>query len=608
MILPDGDNGSLRSVAHRCSNRGFRTLDLDSICTCGSFRVTLSGLIIQRSVGLSLLMNDSQPSLSNFIRQNAPLVLLAAAHLPFLAVYFAGLWRLEHYQFFPFALAAFAWLYLTRAERKPILLSWTGKAALLISIVMLIVSSMAYWPKLTAVSFVFLSFAVTSGTDDAQAPRRLTSLTLLPMILITPPRGLDLHAIFWLQQKTTWLASRVLESLGHLHLQRGNIIELPSRQLMVEEACSGVQSLFTVLFLAILIVCWQRRGLLHTLLLLPTGIAFAGSMNVFRIVMIAVAWQDWKLDLTSGWQHDVLGYFALLLAVLLLLSTDSLLHFLFAPFRDHIYGPFTGLYRNPFTSLWNFVCGGVPRPAASGRSWLPLRLQLGIGASAAVLLGGLQTVLLIAGGIETTTLQKSDPAFFAEDVLPAEIEGFTVVNYSTETRSDNSNWGEFSNLWQCTGHGLSVVVSCDHPFLDWHYLNLCYTGNGWTVLPADELSDDPEWHAATFAMTEDQLGRHGRVIYSHFTADGDPMQPSNPGLSVGYLIDRVRQHAARGLWSLLTDPDNRTTYQVQVFAESGNPVSSEQLTALRRLHLTTRRLLQEHFIAGQAADTTGNTE
>lgn len=545
-------------------------------------------------------MSDSPPTLLGFIRQNAALALLALAHLPFLTVYFAGLWQLEHYQFFPFALAAFVGLYITRADRKQIRLSWPGRVAVVICILLLLVSSLTYWPKLTAVAFVFLSFAVTSGTDDAMYPRRLTSLTLLPMILITPPRGLDLHAIFWLQQQTTWLASRVLETLGHLHLQRGNIIELPDRQLMVEEACSGVQSLFTVLFLAILIVCWRRRGLLHTLLLLPSGIAFAGSMNVFRIVAIAVAWQSWRIDLTAGWQHDLLGYTALLLAILLLLSTDAMLYFLFAPFRDHIYGPFTGLYRNPFTALWNFVCGGRPRPSTAGRPAMSILLMMTCGA-AAVLAGGSQSFLLVTGGPATATLQESDLTRFQADILPAQIDGFKISDYSTETRPNDSNWGEFSNLWHFRGYGMSGVVSCDHPFLDWHYLNLCYTGNGWTVAAADELSDDPQWHAATFRMQDDQQGRHGQVIYSHFTANGEPLQPSNPDLSIGYVIDRVRQHLSRGMGTLLQEPASRTSYQVQVYAESASPVTGDQLTALRRLHLTTRSLLREHYIAGLAA-------
>ncbi len=468
--------------------------------------------------------------------------------------------------------------------------------ALAISGLLLIMSSIAYWPKLSAVSFVFLCFAVTGGTMEITVRRRLTCLTLIPLLLITPPRGLDLHAIFWLQQQTTWLASRLLESLGHLHLQRGNIIELPDKRLMVEEACSGVQSLFTVLFLAIFIVCWQRRGVLHTILLLPAGIVYAGTMNVFRIVAIAIAWQDWQLDLTAGWKHDALGYTALLLAILLLISTDALLHFLFAPFRDHLYGPFSGVYRNPFTTLWNTLCGGRPHRPAPAKQYVSDRWLLGGCGTLTVLAGGLQLILVFTGGARAA-LQESSLAYFQEDVLPAEMDGFTVVRYSTETRPNNSNWGEFSNLWQFQGHGLTGVVSCDHPFRDWHYLNLCYTGNGWDVPPAGELSDDPAWHSATFPMSDQQRGRYGRVIYSHFTADGRPLQPSNPGLSVGYVIDRFRQHTSRGLWALLTEPASHTSYQIQVYAESSRPVTDDQLTALRKLHLTTRTLLQQHYVA-----------
>ena len=52
-------------------------------------------------------MNDARPPLAIWLKQNAALSILALAHLPFLIVYFAGLWQLEHYQFFPFALVAF---------------------------------------------------------------------------------------------------------------------------------------------------------------------------------------------------------------------------------------------------------------------------------------------------------------------------------------------------------------------------------------------------------------------------------------------------------------------------------------------------------------------
>lgn len=541
-------------------------------------------------------MNQARPPISDFLKRNAPLAFLALAHLPFLTVYFGGLWKLEHYQFFPFALAALGGLYFTRSERTQLQLTLAGKVAIALDVILLIMSTLAFWPKLAAVGFVLLCFAVTSATWEQQFPRRMTSLTLIPLILITPPRGMDLHAIFWLQQKTTWLSSRLLESMGYLHLRRGNIIELPDKQLLVEEACSGVQSLFTVLFLAIFIVCWKRRSLLQTALLLPSAVLFAGTMNVFRIVAIAVAWQEWQMDLVTGWMHDALGYMALLVAILLLLSTDSLLQFLFAPFRDHLYGPFAGLYQNPFTMLWNFVCGAPrPRTTPAQESRPPRRLILGGCVALAVLAGGVQSVLLATTGPEVSSA-TSTLSFFQQDLLPQEIEGFTVNDYTTETRAVGNQWGEFSHIWKLSGHGLAAIVSCDHPFRDWHYLNLCYTGNGWRVEEPGEFKDDPKWHSANFDMQDQQNGRHGCVIYSMFTGNGRPRQPSKPTISLRYAIERVRLHTSRGLWSLILEPVNRTSYQVQLFAQSGRPITEEQLAALRKLHLATRDLLRQHYI------------
>jgi hypothetical protein len=57
-------------------------------------------------------------------------------------------------------------------------------------------------------------------------------------------------------------------------------------------------------------------------------------MNVTRVMSIAVAQIRFQLDLTSGWQHDAVGYAAMLLAIPFLLSTDRLLQFFFGPIPD----------------------------------------------------------------------------------------------------------------------------------------------------------------------------------------------------------------------------------------------------------------------------------
>ena len=48
---------------------------------------------------------------------------LLLAHVPFVALYFAALWRLDHYEFFPFALFAFTRLFFDRVDRTTF--QWT---------------------------------------------------------------------------------------------------------------------------------------------------------------------------------------------------------------------------------------------------------------------------------------------------------------------------------------------------------------------------------------------------------------------------------------------------------------------------------------------------
>lgn len=215
-------------------------------------------------------MADERPSFLAFIQRNKPLALLGLAHLPFVVVYFISLWRYEHYQFYPFAIGAFIWLYFSRSDRGVIQLGWFGRAAILLDMLMLVFASATNWVQPVMPAAVLYCFAVTRGSREWKYPISLTYLTLLPLLLVRPPSKLDTFALHWLQENTTWLASRVLETLGHLHLQTGNIIELPDKQFLVEEACSGVQSLFTVLFLAAFIVCWNRRSLL-LLLFMPAA-------------------------------------------------------------------------------------------------------------------------------------------------------------------------------------------------------------------------------------------------------------------------------------------------------------------------------------------------
>lgn len=282
------------------------------------------------------------------------LALLGLLHLPKLCDYYLRLWQQEHYQFFPFALGAFVWFLWTRRgdtfRLPPVAI---GLAALDLVLVLngtFFLNS----PWVVCLGFVIWCYVVASGFEDREFDLTLGYLAILPLLTLRLPLAWDINVIQWLQRVTTAVASLLLNDFGHLHLREGNVIEFPGKRFLVADACSGVQSLFTLLFLGALISCGYRRKWGHSLFVLICAAGFAGLMNVVRVYTIAVAWDNFGLDLASGWPHDAVGYVALVIAALLVLSADAFVFFLFSPVPDVAGSGMSALYRNPVVVAWNW--------------------------------------------------------------------------------------------------------------------------------------------------------------------------------------------------------------------------------------------------------------
>ena len=104
---------------------------------------------------------------------------------------------------------------------------------------------------------------------------RATSIAVLP-----PPLRLDQRFALQLQEWATEGSSRVLALLGVPHLLSGLLIEIPGQRLLVEEACSGINSILFMTSACVFYAMWQRRGLffLATLYALTIGCVLAGNL------------------------------------------------------------------------------------------------------------------------------------------------------------------------------------------------------------------------------------------------------------------------------------------------------------------------------------------
>src|SRR5262249_8012328 len=120
-------------------------------------------------------------------------------------------------------------------------------------------------------------------------------------------------------------SSPVLDLLGVYHLREGNVIRLADRRLLIEEACSGIQSLLAVLAGTIFLLIWTRRPLRRGIVLVATAIVWVFRRTIVRIVAAAYMADRGPFDLSGGWAQGALGVAVFIVARGLTAATDSLL-------------------------------------------------------------------------------------------------------------------------------------------------------------------------------------------------------------------------------------------------------------------------------------------
>lgn len=472
------------------------------------------------------------------------------AFLPLLLAYFKWLWRYDHYQFFPFLLAGVGYLTWTRVQlplsypsrRIPRLLFAT-------SMVVLLISTVTQSPWFTAFAFVLFagSFFVSHGLFYLWIPLAL---------LIRLPLGYDKLIISVLQSVTTRVSSFLLDLLGVPHLAFGNTIELADRELFVAEACSGVQSAFTIAFVALLIAAWRCRSLALLPLYVGVALVWAVLCNTLRVTSIAFAAYQFDIDLSQGWLHDLIGYASLLLAILLTFSTDSLLVNWFHPI-----GLSGSAQDNPVLVAWNWLCTDRSESSSAGPASGPTIAATNSLAAAPESSGqwagdgvsdtrgrlftshrGLTSAMSVIAVISllaftvnwalgtTGIVNASGEVLINPDKnLLSDLPGPVEFRYVEAMRGKaDPTLGMNADQWSFTYGNLQGSFVFSQPYSEWHDLNRCYTRREWDLLASDPVQPSVEVDDRTPVAVSQLSRRDGAQAYLLFSgvrADGVVLDP-----------------------------------------------------------------------------------
>ena len=528
---------------------------------------------------------------------------ILATYLPFLVLHFTHLWQKTHYQYFPLLIAVIVYLAISRwrqaagnskSDSRPF--DWLTAAAFGLSMMLLIAAVIIYSPWLGAVSFIFAMGGMARYWAREGRLEQPFGVWCLLWLLIPLPMNYDIALIQWLQGITTKISSRVLDLAGQKHLAEGNVLAFPNKDFFVDEACSGVMSLMTLIATTAVLAAWRRRGLCHSGLLLLSGMFWACFMNVIRIGIVGFAWFKLELDLSSGWMHDVLGMVLFLCGYGLAVSTDALLHFLLKPIDDAILTN-PNKRRSPLAYIWNRISKWrFPEfarfsGAAVNASFLQRGRSLRVTYSTVLVILAICQLGLIAS-IEWSGRSPGSKriidcsSILSRDSLKPAQSDWKLVDFHRKQRSAHNIFGMYSLIWTFQSPHYQVLISLDYSFPEWHELPQCYKNRGWE-LDQRLVSYPNEWGLVESRLRRSS-GEKGFLLFSLFTGPGEGAAPPDFKGS-RFAVELLQWRAGRIPYL------GERLYQAQAWVVDGHLLGPDQQEEIRQEFLHLREFIRQRL-------------
>lgn len=431
-------------------------------------------------------------------------LMVVLAYVPMLIVYGQVLWLKPHYQFFPVLAGAAAWLAWARFQELPEPLASGGPALggyiVLASLALLAVGSLLFSPWVCVVSLWFALAGLALWLGGSRLLKAMAGPLALLLVIVPPPNNLDEDLVGKMQNLAVTASSRILDKMKVTHLVAGNVLELPTKRLLVEEACSGINSLLSVAAFTLCYAIWMRRGVIHTILLLGFAFLFVLALNIIRISLGAVLEFRIQYNILTGWRHETAGLILFAVALGLVLSLDQLLRFPADALRAWRNGILFGLPLEArlegedasLTQLDQAEKAKSEAPALAAapskglaRPWRPTRLAWFAALGFAIMLaansarvGATYVRRAMTGDARQQFVNLREISKFQ---LPAELAGWKLVEGEAVPVERSRTIGQFSKTWHYSLGRLQAAVAVDSPFPGWHELPACYQSNGWTL-------------------------------------------------------------------------------------------------------------------------------
>ncbi|MBK8335651.1 MAG: exosortase B [Sterolibacteriaceae bacterium] len=255
---------------------------------------------------------------------------LAALYVPTFLAFATTIWQTEQHAHGPLIVAVVAWL--VWDNRRFFGYAPTG-ASPLIGWSLVLLGLMSYMlgrsqtiPLLDIGSFIPVAAGAILVLRGWPGLKMLWFPILFSAFAIPLPGLIVDAATGPLKQSVSSIAESILYVTGYPIARSGIVLNVGQYQLLVADACSGLNSMFSLSALGLVYLYLMRyRSFVHVGLLVACILPIAFAANIVRVMILVLVTYHFGDEAGQGFIHGFAGMILFLVALLMLFGFDSLL-------------------------------------------------------------------------------------------------------------------------------------------------------------------------------------------------------------------------------------------------------------------------------------------
>jgi exosortase len=260
--------------------------------------------------------------------------LLIACYAPIL-YRMANQWATDenmgHGFFVPIVAGYVVWQRRAELAATPLKTNWWGLAVVLLGGLLSVVATLGVELFTARLSFVIALSGTVLFLGGTKWIKLLSFPLLLLLFMIPIPAIIYSALTLRLQMLASQLGEILITAMGIPVLREGNTLQLPSQTLDIVDACSGIRSLLSLLFLSLVYSYFTDKKVWMRWALLAATVPIAIGANGIRVAV--TGWlSEINTKYAGGAYHETEGYIVFVVALAALIGTHRLLNWLAGKF------------------------------------------------------------------------------------------------------------------------------------------------------------------------------------------------------------------------------------------------------------------------------------